>query len=156
MKRSLLTEIGIGLLILLYSYTSTSKLVELEKFIFQMRLSPFKLMHPLAPILGYGVPILEIIITILILFPITRRLALKSSAILLSIFSVYIFVLLVSGVHLPCTCGGVISKMSWRTHLLFNLAYLMINLYCLRTTPARTRPSYMHAPFTDPQHLQNY
>jgi len=37
----LIVDIALGLLMLLYSYTAMSKLLEQEMFIFQMKLSPF-------------------------------------------------------------------------------------------------------------------
>jgi len=36
--------------------------------------------------------------------------------------------MLLSGQHLPCTCGGIISKMSWKQHLGFNALFILVGL----------------------------
>jgi hypothetical protein len=30
--------------------------------------------------------------------------------------------------NLPCSCGGIISKLSWKQHILFNLFFIMLSI----------------------------
>ncbi len=133
MKKLLVDETLVSLLVLLFSYAGVSKLLEKEKFVFQMSLSPVSVMKTAAPVLGWILPVLEIVLVILLLIGPTRRAGLYLSAILLSLFEIYISAMLLSGFDLPCTCGGIISGLSWKNHLLFNAFFLTISVFCLCT-----------------------
>jgi uncharacterized membrane protein YiaA len=89
-----------------------------------MRLAPVPLMIQLAPILGWIVPIVEMIIAVVLALGYSnsglKTKGLYAAVILLSTFEVYIAIMLLSGSHLPCTCGGIISQMGWKQHLIFN------------------------------------
>lgn len=117
------------LLIVLFTYTATSKFLDYEKFVFQMRLAPVPFIIPLAPILGWIVPIVEMAIAIVLALgyfsPKLKVTGLYASVILLSAFEVYIATMLLSGSHLPCTCGGIISQMGWKQHLFFNAFFII-------------------------------
>lgn len=85
-----------------------------------MQLVPLPLMKLAAPVLGWVVPQLEIVIVLMLLFERYRRMGLICSFFLLLAFEIYISGMLLSGLDLPCTCGGLISKLQWRQHLVFN------------------------------------
>jgi putative oxidoreductase len=111
--------------LLLFVYTSASKFLNYDRFVFQMRLAPVPGMKILAPALGWLVPSIEILIAagfvIGILFvPAFKIKSLYASVILLVAFEIYITIMLLSGSYLPCTCGGIISQMGWKQHLFFN------------------------------------
>jgi len=112
-------------LMLLFSYTAISKLLEQDTFIFQMKLSPLTLMKTLAPMLAWLLPITELNIVGLLFSDRYRRAGLWCTIILLSIFEIYIAGMLISNQHLPCTCGGIISMLSWKGHLVFNGAFIV-------------------------------
>uniref|UniRef100_UPI003977C927 MauE/DoxX family redox-associated membrane protein n=1 Tax=Pedobacter heparinus TaxID=984 RepID=UPI003977C927 len=57
------------LLVLLFFYTALSKVLEYEKFIFQMRLSPLVLMQRLAPVIGVLVILAELLVVWALLWP---------------------------------------------------------------------------------------
>lgn len=124
MKTTFFKELVPILLILLFSYTATSKFLDFHKFVFQMSLAPVPLMKTFAPILGWVVPTLEfLIITTLAIgffYPTIKKGGLYASVLLLIVFEIYIATMLLSGSHLPCTCGGIISTMGWTQHLWFN------------------------------------
>ncbi|MBC8986681.1 hypothetical protein H9X96_12930 [Pedobacter sp. N36a] len=132
MKSKTFTEICAALIILLFAYTAVSKLLEYDKFIFQMKLSPLSLMAILAPFLAWVVPLFEIILVGFLLFPKVRKVGFIGSIILLTVFEVYILGMLVSGLHLPCTCGGIVSMLSWKGHLFFNAFFIAIAYLGLR------------------------
>lgn len=126
MKTNRIIEICTALIVLLFAYTAVSKVLDYDKFVFQMRLAPVPLMLPLAPVLGILVPATEILIVTGLLIRRFRLAALYATIVLLTTFEIYIAAMLLTGHHLPCTCGGIISKMGWGQHLLFNLLFIGI------------------------------
>lgn len=128
MKKDILKEICAALIVILFVYTALSKFLDMNRFISTMSVSPFPFMKFFAPFLGWLIPIME---TVLAFFMITskyQRIGFIGSAILLFLFEIYIGSLLASGLHLPCSCGGVISKLSWKQHLIFNLFFIVISI----------------------------
>jgi len=127
--KTILTQICIVLLCLLFVYTSASKFLDYDKFVFQMRLAPVPFMKILAPFLGWSLPIVEFILATALavgmFIPDIKIKALKASMFLLIAFEIYIAIMLLSGSHLPCTCGGIISTMGWKQHLLFNAFFIL-------------------------------
>lgn len=114
------------LLIMLFTYTALSKLLEQDIFVFQMKLSPVKFMAQWAAVLGWLVPLVELFIVGLLLIKNFRTAGLYLSFLLLLAFEIYITSMLLSGLSLPCTCGGVISRLGWKGHLVFNAAFMLL------------------------------
>lgn len=131
----LLAFMSIVLIILLFTYTAISKLIEQDKFVFQMGLSPFLPLRTFAPVLGWLLPLVELMIVWMLLLAGWRRLGLKLTLILLLVFELYIGVMLLTGVQLPCTCGGVLSIMGWRAHLAFNAFFMLLAFTALAYRP---------------------
>lgn len=119
------------LLVLLFGYAAASKFAEYQRFVDQMQLAPLPLMKTMAPFLGWVVPLSEIVIVILLFSERHRNKALLLSFLLLLAFQIYIAVMLLSGLDLPCTCGGLISKLQWRQHLVFNAVFMFIAIFPL-------------------------
>jgi len=144
MKATYLKEVVPLLLIILFVYTATSKFLDYEKFVFQMRLAPVPFMKPLAPILGWTAPIVEMIIAIVLAlgcftYSLKRR-GLLASVILLSAFEIYIIIMLLSGSPLPCTCGGIISQMGWKQHLIFNGFFIIGGILTIKYSEKPSAP----------------
>ncbi|MFI8378863.1 MauE/DoxX family redox-associated membrane protein [Leeuwenhoekiella sp. NPDC079379] len=59
----------------------------------------------------------------------TRRLGLLGSAVLMSVFTVYIAGMMLFIPELPCSCGGIINDLTWSQHLLFNLVFTALAIY---------------------------
>jgi len=135
MKKPVIIEICVFLFILLYTYTAISKFLDYQKFVFQMGLAPVPLMKLLAPVLGWLVPSVESILVVWLCLGLFKQELLLwpliFSVLLLFAFEVYITAMILTGLHLPCTCGGIISKMSWRQHLLFNIAFIILGIVAL-------------------------
>jgi len=54
---------------------------------------------------------------------------LYASLILMMAFTIYtVTVLLHAFRYVPCSCGGVIKKLTWPQHLVFNLFFVAISL----------------------------
>lgn len=114
------------LLTLLFVYTATSKLIHLDTF--QTRLERMPYITSYSPLISWSVPFLELVIAGLLWFPKYRLLALYSSLILLGVFTSYIISVLTYSESIPCSCGGVISTLGWREHILFNTAFMLMSL----------------------------
>lgn len=112
--------------ILLFVYTAASKFIDYENFRAVIGQSP--LITRFAPVLAVVVPVAEIVIALLLVMPRYRRAGLYASFAIMTLFTVYIVVLLTLSEKIPCSCGGVISQMSWTQHLYFNIAFMLLAL----------------------------
>lgn len=128
LKINNLALIAAVLLILLFGYTAISKIFEYNKFIFQMKLAQMPMIANLAPLLGILLPILELVIVWMLYKDSLRIRGFYASFLLLLTFEIYITIMLLSGEKLPCTCGGIISQMGWKTHLFFNAVFMIISI----------------------------
>lgn len=124
--RKHVVDIISALLILLFVYAALSKLLEFETFRFQLQKSPY--VKDMANILVWTVPITEIVISITLAVPRFRHIGMYASFFLMLLFSGYIYIILHFSYYVPCSCGGVLSEMSWNEHLLFNIAFTLLAL----------------------------
>lgn len=106
--------------ILLFIYASASKMLDFENFQVQLAQSP--LLSAYAGFISYGVIILELVIVGLLCFNLTRLWGLYASFAIMVAFTVYIFLILNYSDFVPCSCGGILEKMGWTEHLIFNTA----------------------------------
>lgn len=111
------------LYVLLFVYAAVSKLLDFENFQVQLGQSP--LLSTYASIISWLVPAIELFIVFLILLPTTRLYGLFGSFILMVMFTVYIYLILTYSSFVPCSCGGVLEKMTWNQHLLFNIVFII-------------------------------
>lgn len=111
--------------ILLFCYASISKIMDFDNFQFQIGQSP--LLSSFATVISYGILAVELMVSILLIFESTRRAGLYLSFTLMVIFSLYIYIILNYSDFIPCSCGGILEKMGWRTHLAFNLVTVALS-----------------------------
>jgi putative oxidoreductase len=82
----------------------------------------------MTPFLVWSIPIIEVVISVGLIFEKTRVRAFYASLFLMSAFTIYtIAILLHSFDYIPCSCGGVIRKLTWPQHLFFNLFFVGIS-----------------------------
>lgn len=112
------------LFIVLFVYAALSKLLHFETFTLQLAQSP--LLSAYAGVIAFLVPGLEIGIAILLVFERWRTLALYASFTLMVMFTAYIFFILNFSDFVPCSCGGVLEKLSWTQHLIFNVVFIIL------------------------------
>jgi hypothetical protein len=125
MKKENVIELIGFLLVLLFTYTSVNKFWDMGHFIKDMNNQPFP--HWMSGILVWVVPFSELAIATLLVIPKTRFIGLISSTILMGLFTLYTGLVLAHVFEkIPCSCGGVIRKLSWRQHLVFNTFFLGI------------------------------
>jgi uncharacterized membrane protein YphA (DoxX/SURF4 family) len=144
MKKNILIEIISALFILLFIYTATSKLMDYVSFREVLKTSP--LIGNWASTIAWLLPILEISIGLLLLLPKTRLLGLWSSFIVMIGFTAYLVYMIYFTPNLPCSCGGVLKQMTWKEHLILNLAFIFLALIGLiinkRNTIKSTNTEY--------------
>lgn len=128
MKKKWIIEVIALLIILLFLYTGISKLWDFAVFRAQLRESPWTLLAGLSNVVAWTLPLGELLLVGLLIWPATRKTGFILSALLFGVFIVYLVILLSSGKRLPCSCGGIISTMSWETHVYFNTLFLLLSL----------------------------
>lgn len=112
------------LFILLFVYAALSKVLDYETFSLQLAQSP--LLSAYAEIIALSVPSLEVIIALLLVIPRFRILGLYAAFTLMVMFTAYIYIILNFSDFVPCSCGGVLEKLSWTQHLIFNVALIIL------------------------------
>ena len=137
MKKEIIIDIITALLVLLFSYTAFSKFLDHGNFAVLLYKSPLFTFKPLAILVSWFVPVMESVI-VLGLLTSFRLKALYASVILLFLFELYIMGMVLSGLHLPCSCGGVIAQLSWKAHIPFNAFFIMITCYAIRLCRIKT------------------
>ncbi len=126
MSRKNILETISGLLVLLFVYAAISKLLDYENFKIQLGKSP--LLTSFAPWVAIGLPLLEIGISILLLSKAMRLLGFYASFFLLVLFTSYLTAILNYSYYIPCSCGGILRGLSWKTHIIFNLIFMAISV----------------------------
>lgn len=127
MKRKIIIEIISSLLILLFLYASVSKWLAFKTFIGEMNNQPFP--NWMTPFLVWSIPFIEVLIAIGLIFEKTRVQSFYASLTLMLAFTIYtVAILLQAFKYIPCSCGGVIRKLTWPQHLFFNLFFVGISI----------------------------
>lgn len=114
------------LLVALFTYAAISKMIDYHNFTKQLSDSP--LLSPIAGVLVWFVPAAELYTVILLLNSGWRKTGLLLSVLLMALFTGYIIVMLLFFDRIPCSCGGVLERMDWHEHLVFNSVFTLIAL----------------------------
>ena len=130
LKRTTIIETALVLNLILFLYTGISKIMEYSEFEEQLSDSP---------ILGFAatpiallLPWIEFAVALML---IVRRWRLKGFYVtftLMILFTAYIIGLFIIDKELPCSCGGIISLLSWKQHLVFNSVFILLNILAIR------------------------
>lgn len=129
-KRNRFAEFICLLFIFLFAYTATNKIIAHSLFRFQ--LSEFPLISSFSNLMAWLIPLAELAVVILLLLPSFRIWGLWGSFGLMVVFTFYIIYLLLFAPDRPCSCGGVIGRMTWNQHLIFNLGLLALSIVGLK------------------------
>jgi putative oxidoreductase len=126
-RRMMLLELMSALLIMLFLFASISKFLDFHRFIGDMNNQP--LPNSWTPVLVWMILLLEIAISGAFIFEKTRLVGFYCSLIIMSLFTSYaIIILLHFFSYMPCSCGGVITKLSRKQLLLLNLFFVSISI----------------------------
>ncbi|QQL49889.1 MauE/DoxX family redox-associated membrane protein [Mucilaginibacter ginkgonis] len=128
------------LLILLFMYTASSKLLNFSQFSVQMHLQPFN--EGFIQVLLYAIPFAEIGVSILLLFRPISLIGFLLAFILMALFTGYVgLVLLHFYDKVPCACGGALKSLGWKWHFILNLFFLLLTGIGLYITVRERRKS---------------
>jgi uncharacterized membrane protein YphA (DoxX/SURF4 family) len=135
--RKIIIEVVCLLYILLFVYAAVSKLLDFENFQAQIGQSP--LLTAYVRVISYSVIVIEIVLSILLIFPRFKLIALYSAFSLMTMFTVYIFIILNYTSNIPCSCGGILEKMGWKEHLIFNCVFTLMAAGSILLFPSNTK-----------------
>lgn len=121
-----ITEVIAALFIVLLVYAALSKLLDYEKFVVQIGQSP--LLTHYAGFMAWFIPAVEMLIAVLLAWARLRLAGLYAAFALMVMFTAYIIVILNFSEHIPCSCGGVLEKLGWKEHLVFNIVFVLLAL----------------------------
>jgi uncharacterized membrane protein YphA (DoxX/SURF4 family) len=124
LTKSTIVEIISMLFIILFLYTGISKLMEYGVFKEQIAESP--ILQPIAPFIAWSLPLTEFLVSLLLIIPRWRLKGLYASLALMIAFTIYIGAIMIFAKELPCSCGGIISELSWQGHLIFNGIFILL------------------------------
>jgi hypothetical protein len=119
-------DISCGLLIVLFVYAAVTKLADRQHF--EAVLSKMLLIENLGGLISIVLPTAELFVSVLLLIPVTRLQGLYASVCLLILFTLYIGYMILFAKNLPCNCGGVLEKMNWHQHLIFNFFFIILSV----------------------------
>lgn len=85
----------------------------------------------MAGFIAWFIPAVEILISIFLILTNTRRFALFAAFSLMTMFTAYIIVITNFTEYVPCSCGGVLEKLGWTQHLVFNIIFILLSIVAL-------------------------
>ena len=129
-RRKMVVEVIAALFILLFLYTAINKSLAIKPTVAVIDKTPFFSNFP--EVTAWTVVIAEYIAAALLFFPQTRKIGLYGSLVLMAGFTLYIGYMKAFVPNLPCSCGGVISKLTWNQHLVFNIFFTLLAGYGIR------------------------
>ncbi|MDD7886113.1 MauE/DoxX family redox-associated membrane protein [Flavivirga sp. 57AJ16] len=122
--KNILLELICMLFILLFVYAAVSKFLIFDEFKIQIGQSP--VLTAYTSWVAFGVPTIEILISLALVIPKFRLPALYAAFTLMIMFTTYIFIILNFSDFIPCSCGGVLEKLDWTEHLIFNIFFVVL------------------------------
>ena len=108
----------------LFTYAAISKIIDFENFRIQLGQSP--LLSSFAALIVWTIPVIELLISVLLFFKNQRLKALLAAYSLMVMFTTYIYIILNYSSYIPCSCGGILEKLGWTEHLIFNLFFIIM------------------------------
>jgi uncharacterized membrane protein YphA (DoxX/SURF4 family) len=139
-RRELFIDIVSALFVVLFVYAAATKLLDYDKFRVQIGQSP--LLTAFAGIVAWLVPATEIMVAMMLSLPRFRLPGLYASFGLMVMFTAYIIAITRFSDYVPCSCGGVLEKLSWNDHLLFNLVFVALGAAAILFYPkSEPKPS---------------
>lgn len=127
--RVIFIEFVIALFVVLWFYTGLNKMLDYSNFKSQLEKSPF--VEHFSKLISLTLPAGEILIGAMLIYQRTKLLGLYLSFALMVFFTGYIWMMLRYAYDLPCSCGGVLSQLSWEDHLWFNSAFVLLTVIAI-------------------------
>ncbi|RQO75626.1 hypothetical protein DBR43_09825 [Pedobacter sp. KBW06] len=114
------------LYVFLFFYAAAFKLFDVDQFRMQIGQSP--LLTDFSGILSWLIPVSEIVIGCCLIIPDLRLKALYAALTLMLMFIAYIITILGYSDYIPCACGGILERLSWKGHLIFNGVFAVLGI----------------------------
>ncbi|WP_254088745.1 MauE/DoxX family redox-associated membrane protein [Dawidia soli] len=134
----MIIEIICALFIILFVYAALTKLLDYEKFRIQIGQSP--LLTAFAGWIAWIVPVTEFLISIMLVFVRLRLVGLYAAFSLMVMFTTYIVCILTLSLYIPCSCGGVLEKLGWKEHLIFNIVFIILAAVAVLISYKKVKP----------------
>ncbi|OQP62015.1 hypothetical protein A3860_30495 [Niastella vici] len=125
-KRTTIIEIVTVLNIILFLYTGIAKIMDYSVFKEQLADSP--ILSWAAKPIAIFLPIVEFAIVLMLAIPRWRLKGLYASFGIMTLFTAYIIAMFIVAPEMPCSCGGIIELLSWKQHIVFNSAFIILNM----------------------------
>lgn len=117
------------LFVVLFVYAASSKLFDHQQF--QIQLGQSTILTAYADTVAWIVPALELVLSFFLLFERYRLFALYACLGLMSMFTVYIILILNFSDFIPCSCGGVLENLDWSEHVVFNIFFMVLAFFSI-------------------------
>lgn len=114
----------------LFVISAYDKIAEHERFL--KGLEKVRYVGDYALFVSWAVPISEVVIALMLLFPASQKLGLYGFIGLMSVFTIYIGSMMLWADKLPCHCNLIVEKLSWGEHVVFNLVFMGLAAFALR------------------------
>ena len=137
-NKIIFTDIVGMVFILLFTYAAISKLLDYDNFRIEMGKSP--LLAGLSNWMAWALPVLELIIAFILAIPVLKTIGLYMSFTIMVMFTTYLIIVLHFSEYVPCTCGGLIEKMSWNGHIAFNILFIILSFFAILKSPTKKYP----------------
>jgi hypothetical protein len=132
-------------LVSLFAYSGAVKLFDRTTFVFALVKSPLIPASEIITLISYSLPLIELLIAGALLFEKTKLIGFYLSFFLMSLFTVYLIVLVSAFSNLPCSCGGILGGMSYPVHIAFNIVFTLVALAGIYTSDAEVHSSVEHS-----------
>jgi len=93
---------------------------------FRVQIGQSQMPTPFAQWIAWTMPGVEILISLMLAIPRFRLIALYASFTLMVMFTAYIIAILNFSSYVPCSCGGILEKLGWTEHLVFNVGFILL------------------------------
>ncbi len=125
MKKDLLLQFIAYLLCTLFFYAASMKAMDFGQFRVDISQSPLlaNVPHLLTALF---VIVTELTAAFMLAFPATRLYGFFLSSFLMLLFTVYMSVLYLFYVNIPCSCGGILGQMGYPAHIVFNACFTVL------------------------------
>lgn len=129
----MISNVIVSLFILLFIYTATSKIFTFRDFDNVLHAVP--IFGPFHLIIAVAIIGAEIIIGALLIIPLTKKAGLYATLAILIIFTVYLTYMVSFETRLPCSCGGILTQLSWKDHIWLNTLLVILAGFGILTNP---------------------
>ncbi|MCK0191909.1 MauE/DoxX family redox-associated membrane protein [Arenibacter sp. F20364] len=133
--REIIVEVTSLLFIILFAYAGLTKLLEGHLFYDNIRNSPVLGGKAMASLASWTIPLSELAVALLLLWKKTRLMGLYGAMGLMLLFTGYTLAIVFFAPYKPCSCGGIISLLSWEQHLVFNLVLFLLAMMAIFLSP---------------------